>query len=82
MGLKVVAIGNLHPWGTHWEPRQHIGNLKGGGPWAKHMGLRLVVIGNLHPWGTHWEPRQHIGNSLGTWSERTLGETYGIKTSC
>jgi len=29
MGFKVVAIGNLHPWGTHWEPRQHIGNSLG-----------------------------------------------------
>jgi len=28
MGLKRVAIGNTL-WGTHWEPMEHIGNLKG-----------------------------------------------------
>jgi hypothetical protein len=28
MGLKQGAIGE-HPWGTHWEHREHIGNLKG-----------------------------------------------------
>jgi len=26
MGLRLVAIGNLHPWGTHWELMQHIWN--------------------------------------------------------
>ncbi len=72
MGLKQGAIGNLHPWGTHWEPRQHIQNSLRtwrGRLWAKHMGLKQVAIGNLHVWGTNWEPRQHIGNPLRTWRE-------------
>jgi hypothetical protein len=28
MGLKQGAIWG-HPWGTHWEPRENIGNLMG-----------------------------------------------------
>ncbi len=42
MGLKRCAIGK-HPWGTHWEPREHIGNL-------------MKPIGNLK--GTFWEQRK------------------------
>jgi hypothetical protein len=29
-----------HPWGTHWEPREHIGSLMGThlGIWREHVG--------------------------------------------
>jgi len=29
MGLSQGAIRNAHPWGTHWELREQIGNLMG-----------------------------------------------------
>ncbi len=41
---KTYGIGNT-PWGTHWEPREHIGNLMG-----THWELEGNMLGTKEKW--------------------------------